>query len=53
MLTAKGDPRPELFQADMLHLNDAGYALWQGIIAPYLGAKDGAASLAPLASDKR
>ena len=53
MLTAKGDPRPELFQADMLHLNDAGYALWQGIIAPHLGVKDGAALLAPLTSDKR
>ena len=53
MLTAKGDARPELFQADMLHLNDAGYALWQGIIAPHLGTKDGAASPAPFASDKR
>ena len=53
MLTAKGEPRPELFQADMLHLNDAGYALWQGIIAPHLGIKDGAALLAPLTSDKR
>lgn len=53
MLTAKGDPRPELFQADMLHLNDAGYALWQGIIAPHLGAQNGAASLAPLGVDKR
>ena len=53
MLTAKGDLRPELFQADMLHLNDAGYALWQGIISPYLGVKDGAALLAPLTSDKR
>ena len=53
MLTAKGDPRPELFQADMLHLNDAGYALWQGIIAPHLGVRDGAALLAPLTSDKR
>ena len=53
MLTAKGDPRPELFQPDMLHLNDAGYALWQRIIEPHLGAKDAAASPAPPASDKR
>jgi lysophospholipase L1-like esterase len=53
MLTAKGDPRPELFQADMLHLNDAGYALWQSIISPHLGAKDGASSLAPAGVDKR
>ena len=53
MLTARGEPRPELFQADMLHLNDAGYALWQSIIAPHLGARDGVASLAPVTSDKR
>ncbi len=53
MLTAKGNPRPELFQPDMLHMNDAGYALWQSIIAPHLGAKDGAALLAPVTSDKR
>ena len=53
MLTAKGDPRPELFLPDMLHLNDAGYALWQGIIAPHLGAKDAAASLGPVPSGKR
>ena len=53
MLTAKGDIRPELFQPDMLHLNDAGYALWQGIIAPHLGAKDGAVLPVPPASDKR
>ena len=53
MLTAKGEIRPELFQPDMLHLNDAGYALWQGLIAPHLGAKVGAGSLAPLTSDKR
>ena len=33
MLTADGLPRPELFQADRLHLNEAGYRLWQSVIA--------------------
>lgn len=33
MLTADGLPRPELFLADRLHLNEAGYRLWQSVIA--------------------
>ena len=33
MLTEGGLPRPELFLADQLHLNDAGYRLWQTVIA--------------------
>ena len=33
MLTAEGLPRPELFLADRLHLNEAGYRLWQSVIA--------------------
>ncbi|MBX2962263.1 MAG: hypothetical protein KF687_07110 [Cyclobacteriaceae bacterium] len=36
MLDSAGSPRKELFVDDMLHLNDAGYALWQEIIKPYL-----------------
>ena len=36
MLKADGQPRPELFLPDMLHLNAAGYALWHTIIAPYV-----------------
>ena len=31
-----GQPRGELFLDDGLHLNAAGYALWRGIVAPYL-----------------
>lgn len=38
MLTADGQPRPELFLPDMLHMNASGYALWQSVIAPYLPA---------------
>lgn len=33
MLAADGLPRPELFLADRLHLNEAGYRLWQTVIA--------------------
>jgi lysophospholipase L1-like esterase len=36
MLDANGQPRPELFGDDGLHMNGRGYALWQEIIAPYL-----------------
>lgn len=36
MLTADGTPRRELFRADALHLNDAGYALWRSIIRPFV-----------------
>ena len=36
MLDAAGQPRGELFLDDGLHLNAAGYALWRGIVAPYL-----------------
>jgi lysophospholipase L1-like esterase len=36
MLDASGLPRAELFRADALHLNGAGYALWKTIIAPHV-----------------
>jgi lysophospholipase L1-like esterase len=36
MLDQAGEPRPELFLADRLHLNRAGYALWRSVIAPYV-----------------
>jgi lysophospholipase L1-like esterase len=36
MLDADGQPRAELFVEDRLHLNRDGYALWRGVIAPYL-----------------
>ena len=37
MLDAGGLPRRELFGDDALHLNRDGYALWQAVIAPFLG----------------
>ncbi|MHC4207259.1 MAG: GDSL-type esterase/lipase family protein [Planctomycetota bacterium] len=38
MLNEDGQPRPELFVSDMLHMNAAGYELWQSIIEPVLAA---------------
>ncbi len=36
MLDDAGQPRPELFLSDMLHLSDAGYAIWTRALAPHL-----------------
>jgi lysophospholipase L1-like esterase len=36
MLGADGQPRPELFGDDRLHMNREGYALWRDIVAPFL-----------------
>ena len=36
MLTSEGKPRPELFKSDSLHMVQAGYDLWKGILRPYL-----------------
>ena len=36
MITADGKTRPELFLNDMLHMNAAGYAIWQKAIEPLL-----------------
>jgi lysophospholipase L1-like esterase len=36
MLTADGEPRPELFVDDGLHLNSAGYELWTQLLRPLL-----------------
>jgi lysophospholipase L1-like esterase len=36
MLGDDGQPRPELFQKDMLHVNEAGYALWAKLLLPEL-----------------
>ncbi len=38
MLAEDGKPRAELYGADMLHMNTAGYALWRGVIASHLPA---------------
>lgn len=36
MLGADGQPRPELFLGDGLHMNARGYALWRASVAPHL-----------------
>lgn len=36
MLGEDGHPRPEIFVADRLHMNQKGYALWRQIVAPVL-----------------
>jgi len=36
MLDAKGQPDEALFIEDRLHMNRAGYVIWQRVIAPYL-----------------
>jgi lysophospholipase L1-like esterase len=36
MLGDDGQPRPELLQKDMLHLNETGYALWAKLLLPEL-----------------
>ena len=36
MLDASGQPRPELFVEDRLHMNASGYAIWKRIVEPYL-----------------
>jgi lysophospholipase L1-like esterase len=36
MLDVAGQPRAELFRADLLHLNNDGYALWKRVIGPHV-----------------
>ena len=36
MLNQAGQPRPELFIQDGLHMNREGYDIWRKVIAPYL-----------------
>lgn len=36
MLGADGRPRPELFEADGLHMTRAGYAVWTRVVGAYL-----------------
>ncbi|MEP6671438.1 MAG: SGNH/GDSL hydrolase family protein [Chthoniobacter sp.] len=40
MLGSDGLPRPEIFVADRLHMNAAGYKIWTEIVGPFLPAPD-------------
>jgi len=44
LLGDDGEPRPDLFWIDGLHLNEAGYAAWTNILRPILLAARGAAA---------
>lgn len=47
MLGDDGQPRRELFQSDMLHLNATGYALWISSVGPVLDAWLGSGGTPP------
>ena len=36
MLDKNGNPMPDIFLADNLHMNSKGYHIWQKAIEPYL-----------------
>jgi lysophospholipase L1-like esterase len=36
MLDSTGEPMPEIFLDDSLHMNAKGYAIWKKKIEPYL-----------------
>lgn len=40
MLGPDGQPKPDIYLADQLHMNPKGYAIWKEIVAPHLGAPD-------------
>lgn len=47
LLGSNGQPRPEYYQSDQLHLNAAGYAAWTSAVRPMLHAQQ----LQPLPAD--
>ena len=36
MLSENGQPKPELFVPDGLHLSKEGYRIWKGLVLPHL-----------------
>ena len=36
MIGDDGEPKPELFKSDGLHLNEEGYKLWSSLVQPHL-----------------
>ena len=40
MLNDAGEPRPDIFVADGLHMNDAGYDIWRDAVRPVLVAAE-------------
>jgi lysophospholipase L1-like esterase len=40
MLGEDGTPKPDIFVADRLHMNEKGYAIWKEVVLPFLGPPD-------------
>ena len=36
MLGSDGKPKPDIYRADGLHMNEKGYVLWKQVVGPYL-----------------
>jgi lysophospholipase L1-like esterase len=36
MLDEQGEPKPEIFQGDKLHLNAEGYKIWRDVLTPHI-----------------
>lgn len=47
LLLPNGKPNPAYYRSDRVHLNDAGYAVWNGVLKPALMAGEGADILLP------
>jgi lysophospholipase L1-like esterase len=47
MLDGSGEPRPELFVEDRLHMNERGYAIWARLLRPVVEREYGAARDSP------
>jgi lysophospholipase L1-like esterase len=41
MLGEDGDPKPDIFVADRLHMNKKGYRIWREVIGSYLAEQVG------------
>ena len=39
MLGPDGQPKPEIFVADRLHMNAKGYAIWRAIVGPHFAMR--------------
>jgi lysophospholipase L1-like esterase len=42
MLDAEGRPRPDIFEADELHMNEMGYEIWTSVVKPVLLRREAA-----------
>ena len=52
LLLPNGKPNPAYFRSDRVHLNDAGYAVWTGVLKPVLMAGEGASIVLPELRDQ-